>query len=406
MDPVFEPPCKHGAAAASLAVHDCHTSGPKIHALVIGVSEYYPPDEGVTGRTRLSRLPGAAAAASRFVRYLVNDFKDPVGRCLGTVRLLASPLAGFEADEIARWVSQDATSKTAGKALQAWANDCDENPGNLGIVYLAGHGLGAVDVGVSVFYLADAMQWGSIGQASINVLKVVQQMGRCAANENYWFFDCCATVEPSLQNVDSGHQLNVEEFRGGALRSSSVTVSAARVGTAAYALGPEGTLLSLGLLGGSPQGLDDSALMVTSGEIDASSSIYGIGVNRLHRDLAPTLKSLLFRRSRNAPLGFEPSARGLLPHHISLVGKRPVFSIALAGLAGAPSRPVSMKLKCRATGEIFEATTTEDSLTVQLPAGTYDCRFKDDAAQPLTIVADRSRDERDPVKVEPGGPEW
>ena len=116
-----------------------------VHALVIGVSRYdYLPGGAGPTTTRsllsgLSQLSAAATSAARVANWLRDHFDYPDVR-LGSVRLLASPVDA-ERPLPGGVTPPPATYDEVRRALFAWRADARETPGNLTLLYVAGHGI-------------------------------------------------------------------------------------------------------------------------------------------------------------------------------------------------------------------------------------------------------------------------
>jgi hypothetical protein len=121
---------------------------PGTHALVIGVSAYLHFEDGpdptpVGIEFQMEQLSAAARSASEFAAWLLKDY-----RCdrapLKSLRVLLSPSAGevIHAD-VAALLNGDfsATRANVRTALAEFRNACNANADNVGIVYIAGHGV-------------------------------------------------------------------------------------------------------------------------------------------------------------------------------------------------------------------------------------------------------------------------
>ena len=281
-----------------MAHHDCGNSKGRIHALVIGVSRYQKPRRLQMGS--LASLHGPALAAIRFAEYLKTEFRDPEQRTLGTLRLLVSPVPKERAELKRRWTAGvlPATTRAVGMALQDWADDCHKNSENLAVFYIAGHGL-VLGERASMVFLADAMQQGNRYQGSISLSTVDSVMKECSAKDNIFIYDCCAVRKVETMGLLGAISLDPDRFlenKDGntqkGRRTTAVYITAARIGTSAYAIGEDGTLLSRGLLGVFGEHTGDDALLVTAGQI-ADHRYYGITVDRLRVDLPDRLYDLI-----------------------------------------------------------------------------------------------------------------
>ena len=124
-------------------------TGPRTHALVIGVSRYLhfadgsePTADGTS--FQMEQLSAAARSASEFAAWLLKVY-----RCtrapLGSLRVLLSPSKGEQiaADIAALQAAGDSSATLANvrTALKEFRDACDSNVDNIAIVYAAGHGV-------------------------------------------------------------------------------------------------------------------------------------------------------------------------------------------------------------------------------------------------------------------------
>lgn len=368
-------PCDHDET--KLVHHNCGGgSEPRVHALVIGVSRY--DKQRRPGRRLFEPLPGASRAAMRFARYLVGEFNDPDGRPLGTIRLLVSPMKS-EIEELGNLPCNPARTDDVDEALTAWAEDCDRNPDNLGILYVSGHGV-ASGKGSSTLFLADAPARGNKYTASISLTSVVTLMGECAARDNIFLFDCCALPDVPEMPLHGGLSIGAFERLPGAeprpVRETSVFINAARVGASTFAIDDQGTLLSRGLLGLYGEETSEDALLVTAGEIKGNR--YGITVERLDEELPRRLKVLLDARRKEAgsqdTIASPPSvlARPGRVKPITNPDPPPKYTLVLKDLHANRVPPVSLRIMNRHRELVCDTADVPDEYTIEkLDAGIY-----------------------------------
>jgi Caspase domain len=390
------PECGHDEQF--LAHHDCGNGEPRIHALVIGVSQYQKPRSLQT--QPLPPLHGPALAASRFAKYLINEFRDPEQRTLGTLRLLVSPLRKERADlrkerpEL-RLHSPAATTRAVGRALQDWADDCDRNRQNLAIFYIAGHGL-VLGKRASMVFLGDALQQGNRYQGSISLETVADVMADCSAKDNIYVYDCCAVRKLKTMGLVGAISLDPDRFLEDEnpekpRRETAVFITAARIGTSAYAIGEDGTLLSRGLLGLFRGHTGDDALLRTAGEI-FENRYYGITVGRLVKDLPNRLEELI------AVLGeekgdYEPTVTvdRAPARPLTVPDPPPTYPVVLKGLHQGRALPVRLKI-IDPKGTHCDEPDVPDEWTLSLPAGVYYVYVEgagESGSFPLPINVDR-----------------
>ena len=196
---------------------------PTVHALVIGVSRYDYFTNGTGPTTTKSLLAGlgqlsaAATSAARVANWLRDHFDYPDVQ-LGSVRLLASPVetelplpGGVE--------PPPATYDEVKRALFAWRDDARETPGNIALLYAAGHGIQTSNEG-GIVLLQDA---GHPDFPALDRALDVASVRRGMVNDptdpdtstppiQYYFYDACR-VQPagvvSFEELKAGLTLDV-----------------------------------------------------------------------------------------------------------------------------------------------------------------------------------------------------
>ena len=173
---------------------------PGTHALIIGVSAYLHFEDGVdptpTGIDfHMEQLSAAARSASEFAAWLLNDY-----RCdrapLRSLRVLLSPSPDevIHADIAARLNGDfSATRANVATALAEFRNACNTNTANVGIVYIAGHGVQLTKHGAIVL-LHDFGATDFLNQldGAIDMAGVHAGMNHPnTARTQFWFVDAC-----------------------------------------------------------------------------------------------------------------------------------------------------------------------------------------------------------------------
>lgn len=282
-------------------VHRCspanlETAG--VHALVIGTASY--PKSTLFGR-KFHNLPGAAVGAARFARWLADRFRCPLGTPLLTVRVLLAPTKKERRSaELADIAYQPATRRNVADALQQWYVDCDSNPRNIAVLYLAGHGEANVGETPAVF-LTGANRQDRYDE-SVNMTRVAMAMGRNNAYANLYIYDCCAVdpiaVAPGEEFAGVGLSVNLERQER---REHDLHIAAARIGQSTYALGvKKGTILSTCLI----PCLD----MRESTELLSGKHV--ITERALRGRLKPAMQDAVRDRGASAPEEYQPRLRG------------------------------------------------------------------------------------------------
>ncbi len=233
------------------------------HALVIGVSDYrYLPTafdeatpDGAGETLGLTSVTTPAVSAWRFANWLtggsgLNRPETP----LASVRLLLSP-SQAEVDATPALGDLDAatvpppTRDNVLDALYAWRDACNARPGNLAVLYVAGHGI-QLSKDDSLVLLHD------FGRAHRPILDAAMDLGSIwrgmagpeAARLQYYFVDACRT-KPGLfddyLSTRAGVAFDVTDEGG--VESAPIFYSASPR-TLALGLPADGTLFCQALL--------------------------------------------------------------------------------------------------------------------------------------------------------------
>jgi len=224
--------------------HASEGPGPRTHALIIGVSRYpHLPGGGEAVGPEpmgMKQLTAAARSAHAFAEWLVQN-QGNLGQPLGDVWLLLSPSPN-EVNEVATDVPAP-THDTVRAALLAWRAACDASPDNVGVVFVAGHGIqDAQDAGKILLADFNAPGFDTF-HGTLDVARCRRAMNRAnTANTQFWFVDACR-VRPS--EVD-----RFEEIQGsvalaipnGPTATTSVVFSSTAHDTLAYAIPNDHTL--------------------------------------------------------------------------------------------------------------------------------------------------------------------
>ena len=192
--------CGHNPA--DFYVHRCDdgTQAPQtgVHALIIGTSEYRYEHKRTTAYDELDDIPGAAFGAAKFAKFLSEEYHDPLGCEILTVRLLLTPTR----DELpalkelgVKW--QPATYNKVRTALLEWYEDCDGSAENITILYAAGHGATDQHSFTRVFLKAEEDRPNPF-YYSLNVKLVEEALEYNYSQTKIIISDCCHTfVAPS-----------------------------------------------------------------------------------------------------------------------------------------------------------------------------------------------------------------
>ena len=168
------------------------------HALVIGVSHYDelpgPEDDGEPSTFGLRSLQSAATSAAHFARWLVAEYNMPDAPLAQDLRLLLSPSAG----ERTRLTAGEntvppATYACVREAIDAWHEDCFNDPAGVAILYAAGHGVWKNPLSSGTLLLQDfAADRKRIMENALDIPTVHGAMGAVAGPaRQFYFLDAC-----------------------------------------------------------------------------------------------------------------------------------------------------------------------------------------------------------------------
>ncbi|CAN5496712.1 hypothetical protein BH10ACT7_BH10ACT7_24690 [soil metagenome] len=176
------------------------TTAPSTHALVIGVSDYPfadGPRASEFGESMgISNLSSAARAASDVADWLLSEYANPDAP-LGSLRVLLAPARGEKLNKsISARVAgrRIAATRAAVQAdLKAFREACRANEDNVGIVYVAGHGIQLNKRGAVVLLtdFGDPRHLNELDGA-IDVVGCHNAMDEAGtARTQIWFSDAC-----------------------------------------------------------------------------------------------------------------------------------------------------------------------------------------------------------------------
>ncbi|MFG0317868.1 MAG: caspase family protein [Planctomycetota bacterium JB042] len=298
--------------------------GPGTHAFVVGVSRYRhveggeaPTDLGES--FGLEPLTAAARSASEFARWLLDRYHREETP-LRTLHVALSPSDGEELDDavLARLpadrAAAAATRATVENDLKGFVRECASDPENVGIVYVAGHGVQLTKHG-AVVLLEDFA-----APEHLNELDGAIDMAGCHAGMNhpatagtqFWFVDACRQRPAVAQRFETMvGALSLSERRG-AVSVTSPLLLAASTREAAFARTGETTLFGQALLwaldGGAaagPNDVDDGwhvSVMNLLSRIDRKvEALAGRFGEEQHVDPTGRVKDAVVHRFREVP---------------------------------------------------------------------------------------------------------
>lgn len=296
--------CRHDEQ--QLHYHRCrlkkNETAAGVHALVIGVGQYAARRNPLKKRWFDEVLRGTAPAAAHFARFLRTDFRDPARIPLRTIRLLMTPAAGQEADEqylpVGGLPCQAADRDTVVDALEDWSEDSDNHPDNVGVLYIAGHGV----------FTANEGQWAFLTQAgrvdtpydqALNLAAIVDQMRVRRARTKIYIWDLCALPGALPPVTGSGiHLADPEPVPPGQARHGTVNeiFISPRIGTPMWSLSAlEGTVMSQALVGRDTDEFHNR-LMYRAAEFDKSGEYY-VTPGQIQQRFGPVIREVLQDRA-------------------------------------------------------------------------------------------------------------
>ncbi len=189
-------------------VFDAGTSGPRTHALVIGVGQYpHCAASSLAATTgteaallrNFENLTSPPPSARRFAQWLMTGQVDNLVAPLGSVELLTSAPFWDSGQVHAPDGAVGGAAPTFGAVRQAflrWYERCDTSPDNVAMFFFSGHGCANGD---QYLLLED---FGEdplhVFANAINVETFMAGMTRCAAETQCYFVDACRTVPHEL----------------------------------------------------------------------------------------------------------------------------------------------------------------------------------------------------------------
>jgi hypothetical protein len=229
--------------------------GPKTHALVVGCSKYIhlpskpgPPDDPARITFGLGQVQTPATSAWQFATWLRDSYRS-ASAPLGSIRLLLSP-SEAEHQVMTDLPSVPRADRTSvADAVQAWYRACNGHPGNVAIMYAAGHGIQMMKDDGGIVLLED---FASLPQTpldhSLDVPRVRAGMyGEKMARKQFYFIDACQVTAREADSFDRlGHGVSLGSPREGSLDCSMV-VSSSAPGTPGFGVPGKGTYFSLAL---------------------------------------------------------------------------------------------------------------------------------------------------------------
>jgi hypothetical protein len=260
-------------------------TGPGVHALVIGVSDYtYLPEDGhLPERDRetlgLTKVDIPATGAFSVAKWLRDEYWHPTNE-VKSIRLLLSPsqheinpskpedsaLSAADRNELAAvGKAAPATTENVTQALDDWCADCRGHPGDIAALYISGHGIQWADKDDGIVLLQDFSKDGRFLNQTVSIRKVNNGMsGSDMPQTQLYFVDACSIHPDEYAKFVSdtvGTPVGLpSKFKGDDLRSAPIYFAACPQTTAKgrpnrgtyFAEAVVDCLSSAGLLGPDP----------------------------------------------------------------------------------------------------------------------------------------------------------
>ncbi len=216
---------------------------PGTHALVIGCSGYRHLADGVAptqigSSFDLEQLSAAARSASEIAAWLLTEYRCPAAP-LKSLRVLVSPSPG---EQLASPVTDlaiplpEATIENARAAVVEFRKACDSHADNVGIVYVAGHGVQLTKTG-AILLLTDFGADGQVArlEGALDMAAIHEGMNHPGtARTQFWFVDACRqspAIAKKFEVLEGALRLDVPN---GTTETSPLFL-AATTGTSAFA---------------------------------------------------------------------------------------------------------------------------------------------------------------------------
>ncbi|PVZ41016.1 caspase family protein [Pseudomonas sp. CC120222-01a] len=241
------------------AVIDDSSDSAGTHVLIIGISAYdylsgtkgEPSEQGLD--SGLVQLTSAARSASRFATWMMNDYhrKDFPLRSL---RVLLSPNTEDEvapALKLALGADSVPTRDNVASAFRNFKKAASRNPGNIAIVYVAGHGVQLTNTG-AVLLLSDFAHPDHENEryrGAVDMRAMHESMTYSnGAKSQFWFVDICRQRPPEAREFEElAGVLKHDKGIAGAVACSPLFLSASN-GEQAFAKPGELTLFCEALM--------------------------------------------------------------------------------------------------------------------------------------------------------------
>ncbi|MFE3636720.1 caspase family protein [Streptomyces sp. NPDC059168] len=184
-------------------------NGPAMHALVIGVGAYpycdKDQDPQVSVAAKLKSLTTSEPTARAVAKWLLEKQRHDPTLPLGSLEMAISPLERETQCDIYGKSVERADFAGIQSAFAAWYERCDQRRDAVTFFYFVGHGC-ALKRGGQALLLENfgANPFNEFDDAA-DFDELYEGMGRCAAQSQLYFLDCCREVPEKLaEQVSTG----------------------------------------------------------------------------------------------------------------------------------------------------------------------------------------------------------
>ena len=214
---------------------DAPLSGPRLHALIIGVSSYPHLDggSGAPGRSsmHLSQLTSPQHSAVAVKEWLIDDYAiHHAGVPLGSVELVVSPLSPAVVGDGSL---TPATMAGVTQAINGWFAKCNSHEENIAFFYFCGHGIAKDNQFLLTEEFGDPNNL-SLWANCINFDGFRVGMSSNRASKQIFFVDACRQLPDKLLNAIAPPGAHLIDASYADRAPTSATYYATSTGMAAY----------------------------------------------------------------------------------------------------------------------------------------------------------------------------
>ncbi len=291
-------------------------SGPRLHALIIGVGDYPHLVAGARNAFKtnfaLQQLTTTVFTAKRMAKWLATEYTNPDVR-LGSIELFLSPAQEVERPDGSKVKIEDATiAKIKEVFRKTWLQERSiPQPGGITLFYFAGHGLsagGAHYLLTSDFADPDANKWDHC----IDFSKSRAGMGHVNSTQLF-FVDACRETPIDIltqANPPTGVRL-VDDATMFDYPKSEATYYAAADGRLAFGPDDDATYFATAVI----EALDGAAGLKKQGKLTVDTFQLGSAIGQIVDSLASSMTKPLTCNP-------QPTGKPAVIHHPKAVHAR------------------------------------------------------------------------------------